>query len=450
VARVLSQLKNPAYAGAFVYGRTRTIRTGPSPIDKNLKRLPKEEWKFVVKDKYPAYITWETFEKIQGMLTDNYAEYDRKKTRGIPRQGSALLHGLMYCGECGHKMVVQYKKGTRYICNYLRQQHGCQVCQYLPADAIDKEIVNQFFKALSPIELNAYRDALEKQREATDDRQKARNLQLERLQYQAQLAERQFKKVDPDNRLVAAELEKRWEQALRELKEAEKNVPLIKQPALDGLSPELKNAFLNIGKMLPDIWANETLSQQHRKAFLRCLIDKVIAHRVNQSTLCIRIVWQGNETSTLNIDVAVGSLNRLHQAEALTRAIIEMANLGKTDKDIAAQLSEQNYRSPMDKNRVLPNTVKTIRLQHGIMITPRQSHPRRIPGFLTVPQVAKRVKVTPHWLYDRLHNGTIHLNKDADKGLYLFPDRPQVTEQLQLLKTGHLKHLNLSEEHQDV
>jgi len=264
------------------------------------------------------------------------------------------------------------------------------------------------------------------------------------------LAERQFKKVDPDNRLVAAELEKRWEQALRELKEAEKNSGMVKRSTLDTLSSELKIAFLEVGKKLSQIWGNEALSQQHRKAFLRCLIDKVIAHRVNQSTLRVRIVWQGNDTSTLSIDVAVGSLNHLPNAEVLTSAIIKLATMGKSDKDIAVQLSEQEYRSPMDRNRVLPSTVKTIRLKHGIMITHSQSHPRDIPGFLTVPQVAKRLEVTPHWLYDRLHNGTINLKKDADKGLYLFPDRPQITEQLQSLKAGNLKNLNLSEEHQDA
>src|SRR5215210_7340537 len=110
VAAVLSVLKNPAYAGAFVYGRTRSIRDAATATPRP-KKLPREQWRIVVRDKYPAYVSWETFEKIQAMLRDNYAEYDRNKTRGIPRDGEALLHGLVYCGACGHKMVVQYKGG---------------------------------------------------------------------------------------------------------------------------------------------------------------------------------------------------------------------------------------------------------------------------------------------------------------------------------------------------
>lgn len=109
VAAILSILKNPAYAGAFVYGRTRTLRDPEGNV--STQRLPMDQWRIRVNDVYPAYISWETFEQIQAMLADNYAEYDRNKTRGIPRAGAALLHGLLYCGACGHKMLVQYKGG---------------------------------------------------------------------------------------------------------------------------------------------------------------------------------------------------------------------------------------------------------------------------------------------------------------------------------------------------
>jgi len=103
VAAILAILKNPAYAGAFVYGRTRTVRTGAGPRQASQKKLPVEQWRIRVNDQYPAYITWDTYEQIPALLKDNYAEYDRNKTRGIPRPGAALLHGLVYCGDCGHK-----------------------------------------------------------------------------------------------------------------------------------------------------------------------------------------------------------------------------------------------------------------------------------------------------------------------------------------------------------
>lgn len=123
VSAIAAMLNNPAYAGAFVYGRTRTLRAsqpGGRPVQ---ARRPPEAWRIVVKNKYPAYIDWATFKKIQAMLRDNRAEYNYNKTRGIPRDGAALMHGIAFCGEFGHKMLVQYKSSTRYICSHLRQQH---------------------------------------------------------------------------------------------------------------------------------------------------------------------------------------------------------------------------------------------------------------------------------------------------------------------------------------
>src|SRR5215469_11100398 len=159
VAAILQILKNPAYAGAFVYGRTRCIRKDPTSPHTKPIRLPMDQWKIRVNDVYPAYISWETFEQIQQMLLDNYAAYDRNKSRGVPRDGAALLYGIVYCGACGHKMVVQYKNGTRYLCNYLRQQYHVPVCQYIHADPVDIQVVEAFFQALSPVELDVYAQA---------------------------------------------------------------------------------------------------------------------------------------------------------------------------------------------------------------------------------------------------------------------------------------------------
>ncbi len=173
-------LKNPAYAGAFVYGRSRSVRMAPTSSRAMQKMLPREQWRIVVRDKYPAYVSWDTFEKIHSMLRDNHAEYDRNKTRGIPRDGEALLHGVVHCGACGHKMVVQYKNGTRYLCNYLRQQHGVPVCQYIPANPIDAEAVAAFFEALAPAELDAYAQAVTARRETADAMLRAQAQQVER------------------------------------------------------------------------------------------------------------------------------------------------------------------------------------------------------------------------------------------------------------------------------
>ncbi len=441
-AAILQILKNPAYAGAFVYGRTRTLRKEAPSLRAKQIRLPLEEWKIRVNDIYPAYISWETFERIQAMLLDNYAEYDRNKTRGIPRPGAALLHGLVHCGECGHKMVVQYKGGTRYLCNFLRQKYHVPVCQHIPGDSVDPYIVEAFFQVLSPIELDVYSRAVATQQDTIDQVSHANLQHLERLRYEAQLAERQFLRVDPDNRLVAAALEKRWNEALSALKQAEEaqaqqNKPV---PMLLALSEELQTAFKAIGQHLPTLWHHELLSQEQRKALLRCLIDKVVMHRPEPATVQARIVWRGGETTTLSIPVPVGSLKDLAGAQEMERIILERSAQGILDEVIADELTAQGYRSPM-QSFVLPSTVKIIRLRQRQFLVRHQSHPRHVDGSLTLSQIAKMLDIAPHWIYDRINNGTIQITKDPTTRLYLFPDEPATLDGFKQLVEGEIKKL---------
>jgi hypothetical protein len=334
IAAVLQVLKNPAYAGAFVYGRSRSVRMAPASAKAMQKMLPREQWRIVVRDKSPAYVSWDTFEKIQSMLRDNYAEYDRNKTRGIPRDGEALLHGVVYCGACGHKMVVQYKGGTRYVCTDLRQQHGTPVCQYILAGPIDVEAVAMFFQALAPAELDAYVQAVTVRRETADAMLRAQAQQVERRRYRAALAERQFDQVDPDNRLVAAELERRWEEALRDAKQAE--AALAQAQAENGEAPAMINdalraAFTDVGRQLPELWHGSALATARKKALLRCLIDKVVIHRAAPDTIHVRVVWRGGDASTVDVPVPVGSLAALSGHKEMAARVLDLARTGCND-----------------------------------------------------------------------------------------------------------------------
>jgi DNA invertase Pin-like site-specific DNA recombinase len=440
VPAIIEILKNPAYAGAFVYGRTRTVRPpGSRPVQ---KKLPMDEWRILVNDKYPPYISWETYEKIQTMLKDNYIQYDRNKSRGIPRSGSALIHGIVYCGECGHKMVVQYKAGTRYICNYLRQQHGTPVCQYIPADPVDRKVVEAFFAAMSPVEVDVYTRVLDQKKQTDEQVNRAHAQQVERLRYEAAYAKRQYMQVDPDNRLVASELEKRWEATLRELKSAEDALAQRKLAPVIPLkiTAELKEAFTEVGRKLPDIWDSKTISREHKKALIRCLIDKVIIHRARRDLVHTRIVWRGGATSSLDILIPVGSLSELPRPERMEQRILELSQRNKTDQEIAQELSAEGLRSPMS-DHMLPSTVKGIRLKHCIMRQRNQSHPRRIDGCLTVPQIANALDIPKHWIYDRIHSGVIYVTRDTKTGLYLFPNEPETLEQFRKLKAGLINTL---------
>jgi DNA invertase Pin-like site-specific DNA recombinase len=441
VSSVGAILKNPAYAGSFVYGRTRTVRTGldHTPVQ---KPLPISEWRIHIRDVYPHYIDWATYEKIQVMIRDNHSEYDRNKTRGIPRPGKALLHGLVHCGECGHKMVVQYKGGTQYLCNYLRQQHQVPICQRIPGDPIDDHVVGLFFEALAPAELDVYDRVMASLSEEQQQFQRARRQQLERLRYQARLAERQYQKSDPDNRLVAAELERRWESALRELKQAEESLEREQQDQATSvqLDPETRRALTEAGQQIPEWWRADRFSREQKKALLRCLIDKVVVHRTAPDGVHCRVVWRGGETTDVDLAVTVGSWTRLSAGREIEESILELARQGKSDEEIARYLTEQGHHSPRHAT-VLRSSVQIVRLRHGLLRSHRQSHPRRIPGFLTVPQLTAKLKIERSWIYDRIHNGTIQVALDAQRKLYLFPDSAATLAQFRQLRAGKLNTL---------
>lgn len=386
------------------------------------------------------------------MLSDNYAEYDRNKTRGVPRQGKALLHGIVYCGECGHKMCVQYKGGTQYLCNHLKQQTGAPVCQRIGGDAIDDVVVSWFFEALSVAEINVAAAALQSSDTEYEQVIAAHQQQVERLRYESQRAERQFMQSDPDNRLVTGELERRWETRLRELKSEEEELDRLRQDAPSYIIPEdLLEMLRNVGPRLPEIWNAKLLSDAQKKALLRSLIDKVVIHRLAPDQVQTRVVWRGGATTSDVVRVTVGKFARLSGAAEMEATIKRMTTEGHSDAAIAEHLTAGGHRSPR-ADKVLESTVRLTRLRLGILRTAHQSHPRRVEGFLTISQLAKKLGVKRWWISDRIHNGTIKAKMDEEKKCYLFPDTPETLAKLKALVReyqGKQKKTGCGKGHQD-
>jgi hypothetical protein len=430
-------LKNPAYAGAFVYGRTRSCQKTYGNGRLVTRPCPREEWKIVVKDRYPAYIDWESFERVQAMLRDNHAEYQRNKTRGVPREGAAVLQGIAWCGQCGHKMAVEYKNANRYVCNFFVRSNAGSLCQHLPADPIDAQVANAFLAAVGPAELEAWTRAQDTRQRAREELDRAEAQQIERLRYQALLAERQYNRVDPDNRLIAAELERRWEGALRELKKAEEALTRRREGGdePDALTiEELKN-FLALGPELPAWWQQPDVSREQKKTLLRCLIDKVILERNDRDGISIRIVWRGGEISELQAS------RRLHATSALSRAaemearILELARQGMDDTEIADILTREGHRSPRSTH-VRPRTVQVLRQRHRVLQTAKATRARHIAGWLTIETTAEKLQVSSSWIKRRIHAGIINIHRDPSDKRFLFPDTPAGIDALRELKAG--------------
>lgn len=453
VSAVSTILQNPAYAGAFVYGRTRIrtlTRDGGSP---GKAPRPIEEWRIVVKDRYPPYIDWPTYEKIRAVVRDNRAEYMRTKTRGAPRDGDLLLHGIAWCARCGHKMYVRYKGGGEYVCNHLRSHEGLPACQHIRAPRVDAAVADAFLAALAPAELDALSRARRAQQQVDAALRTSAERQLERKRYAAALAERQFNRVDPDNRLVAGELERRWEAALSEVRAAEEVLARQVSPqAITQLAmgKALNSKVVNLAGHLPRIWADEATTDAQRKALLRCLVDKVVLDRGERDIALIRIVWRGGAVTEREVKMRVNSVANLTRGGEMRDRVLDLARAGVPDDEIAAVLTGEGHRSPNCAEKVLPITVQRIRLGAGIKVTAQRDRWSHDPSSLSATELAARLNIPVNWLYVQIRQKRLVIDRQPT-GAYLFQNSHCVMDAVRNLRNHTISHLDLriSQPHQE-
>ncbi len=294
---------------------------------------PIEEWWIVVKDRYPPYINWPTYEKIRDIVRDNRAEYMRIKTRGAPRDGDVLLHGIAWCARCGHKMYVRYKGGGEYVCNHLRSHEGLPACQHITRFA------RGCGRGLCVLDGAG---ASRAQQQVDAALRTSAERELERKRYAAALAERQFNRVDPDNRLVAGELERRWEAALSQVRAAEEALTRRASPQAItqmAMGKALHGKVVALAGHLPEIWADEATTDAQRKALLRCLVEKVVLDRGERDIALVRIVWRGGAVTDLEVKMRVNSVANLTRGGEMRDRLLDLARAGVPDDEIAAVLT---------------------------------------------------------------------------------------------------------------
>lgn len=411
-AAILSILHNPAYAGAFVFGKTYRDprRIKPGRKDTGVVRRPLADWQNVHQGIYPAYISWEQFLKNQDQLHQNTVRFDRAslKAGGPCRNGSALLQGLAICGDCGYHMMVAYTPFPRYSCREMGRRLDVQACKSIPASAIDPLVVEQFLAAIQPAQLDALEALLTEQQ--TEHNRLVRNWEerLKHARYEGRLAEHQYQAVDPDNRLVAAELEKRWEEKLRQLQETQEDYDrFVRTPATSVIPPELREQLRTISSSLPELWQNDLITVEEKKELLRSLISHVILTRKPANSIEIKIVWGSGHYTVVEAHPTVYRTRDLHDVQDMTERIHELWELNKTDHEIATLLTQEGFRSPRSV-QVNPATVQRIRLQNHWKNQPAKVAPRiRLNGFLSVTELAVHIGVNRSSILRRIYNGMI-------------------------------------------
>jgi len=309
------------------------------------RAVPMAQWPVNLAGHHPTYLGWEEFVKNQERLRQNW-----NGNRGAVREGSALLQGIVFCGICGQKMVVIHAadsehKFPSYLCRGGYQFGGVGVCQSMSSRRIDAAVVEAFFEAASPNSLQVATRVLDQIEQDLAGRRRQRELQLEQARYEARLAQRQYEAVDPDHRLVTAELEKRWNEKLERIAQLEKAYAQAEQEAQWELSTEERAAITQLSGDLPAIWDAASTTNQDRKRLLRMAIDSVQLDGVQfPGQMEVQIRWRTDTITRLMVARPIPGEWALRTP---TEAVSKIHSLAGTQSyaEIAEQLNREGIRT---------------------------------------------------------------------------------------------------------
>lgn len=342
-------LRHPIYAGAYCYGRHRVDprRARSGRPGSGVQRVAPEDAEVLLHDRLPAYISWQQFQENQRQMAENRSKYD---TRGVPRAGVALLAGLLVCGRCGYRMRVSYGRNRnqgRYMCTAQQTLHGCNSCQSLEGESLDKLVGQQVLRALEPaaIELSLAAGAsIEQERQRQQQQWK---LRLERAQYETDRAARQYHAVEPENRLVARELERAWEHALTAQRELEEEFARWRHEAPSRLTAEEKARIEQLARDIPALWNAASTNEADRKAIVRHLVERVVINvEGNSEDVQATIHWAGGFESQHQFHRHISSYEQLVDYERLLERVAELHTAGQSRAQIAKQLNAEGYHPP--------------------------------------------------------------------------------------------------------
>ncbi len=417
---VHDMLINPTYAGAYAFGRRQAQRrigkdgrARVAPVT-----VPRERWRVLIHDHHEAYLTWDQHEQILAQIARNAPTWGEG---GPPREGRALLQGLVRCGRCGRNMHSAYSGARgregyaqRYYCDprigrISRNGPDGHECQGLGGRQLDEAVLEQAFRVLEPAAIAATAKALADQQTSEATRLRAFETAVERARYEAERARRQFDACEPENRLVARTLEANWERALREVERAESDLAAQRARRTSPLSAEELERLERAGADLRAIFQAPTTSQRDRKLLLRALINEIVVTVDRDAgTINATITWEGGAKTQL----APLKLRRQGQTYARgtpedTVALVRRLAGHYDDKTIALVLANQRRRTATGL-RFTAHRVAGLRHAHHIpAFTPDAPATGADGELVGIPQAAQELGVTSGTVYRWLRDGFI-------------------------------------------
>jgi len=357
-------LKNPFYAGAYVYGRreSRTHVEGTEIRKSKGHALEMRDWKILIKDHHAGYISWEEYEKNQEILKDNNARM-AGMSRGAVLKGNGLLAGLLRCKRCGRKLSVSYggkrKRVPRYLCSTGRIHRGEDDCIAFGGDRVDNAVNKAVLEVVEPLAINASLKAIEELHKGIEEQRKLIELELENAGYEAERAYRQYNKTDPENRLVCRELEKKWNMCLEGVEAIRGKLNALRAP-LQPLSEEQKQELMRLSDDLPKLWNGPSTTNEMRKRIIRTVIKEIVCDIDEEKNLVVLDVhWEGGVHTNLQV-----KKNRTGEHSNCTdKSIVELvAQLARQlpDKAIAPVLNKLKLKTGAG-NTWTADRVKSLR-----------------------------------------------------------------------------------------
>ena len=420
---LVNMLRNPAYAGIYAYGRSRTDPSRRLPCREHsgrVRRLEAGEWLVRIEGTLPAYISVEQYERNLARLAANRA---RAESPGAPREGPALLGGLVVCGICGHRLGVSYEASGqgltgRYCCQRRHHTYGEPRCQQMAAPFLDEDVVAQVLSALAPAALELSVTAV---RQVEDRRGEAGRIwrqRLERADFACDQARRQYQLAEPENRLVARQLEREWEAALAERAHLGEEYERYQRARPARLSAAELAAIRALADDIPALWAAPTTTVADRKRLLRAVIESVqVTADGATERVQATVTWAGGRQTHAALSRPVARIDQLSYYPALTQRIRALAGQGLDTTAIAGQLAAEGFRTPGLHDRFHPGEIQHLIRRLGLR--PGLDHDQRTgqgslgPGQWWLATLAREIGMPAATLFGWLRRGWVTGRQDT-------------------------------------
>jgi DNA invertase Pin-like site-specific DNA recombinase len=437
--RTLQILHSPRYAGAFCFGQTRTRKLADGTT--KYEKLPRDQWHTILKDVHAGYISWERHEENLLRLRENAHANGCDRRKSPPREGPALLQGLVICGVCGLRMTIRYhtRNGHRipdYVCQRQRIEHSKPTCQHINGEPVDKAIGGLLIEWVSPLALEVAISVQDELKSRADEVDRLRKQQVERARYEADLARRRYMQVDPENRLVVDTLEAEWNKKLRVLTEAQDEYKRQCEADRMILNSDERSRIMSLATDFPKLWHDPKTQDREKKRMVRLLLEDVTL--VKDSGITMHIRFKGGPSKTINLSAPMNAWQLRKTSKGIVSQIDRLLDQ-YTDGEIADVLNDKNSVSGTGRP-FSARMVAGIRRKYGIKSRFERLREQKL---FTISEISDSLKISKATVKNWAKNNTLKSYKYNDKNerLYQRPGQELINKLRDEKRQGRSQHL---------